>query len=78
MGDVRGCQSLGVVGLDVEAFFISPGAFSPMRVEENARDDAFPLGHNGSGSHRGHFMVPTRLMHLVLHLVFFTSGTHWL
>ena len=24
-------QSLGVVWLDVEAFFISPGAFSPMR-----------------------------------------------
>ena len=48
-------QSLGVVGLDVEAFFISPGASSPMRVGETARDDAFPPGHNGSGSHRGHF-----------------------
>ena len=53
--EVRGCQSLGIVGLGVEAFFISPGASSPMRVEETARDDAFPPGHNGSGSHRGHF-----------------------
>ena len=37
LGDVRGCKSLGVVGLDVEAFFISSGASSSMRVEETAR-----------------------------------------
>ena len=39
----------------MEAFFISPGVFSSMMVEETARDDAFPPGHDGSGSHRGHF-----------------------
>ena len=29
----KNMQPLGVVWLDVEAFFISPGASSPMRVE---------------------------------------------